>query len=604
MMQVDVDEADVAVLTQNLARSKDAFQDITRLLRTISQKTHSGSKSIRPILAQFNTLTAKKRSVEDGLALLKDVAAYLSRAAEAQRILSGPIEAAGIHQYLACLESSAALLHDMKRDIRDFEGVVIGFANTVDRAEMSVVKHFSVVLGRVDLATGDVPRQLDVAEVLGYFTRRGNVRNAHAAIEKALYTQLSKLMAPSEAGCTIAKRHANAPYEKGSLGIETYAEELLRYVSGVLAVCERLQVLGSPIVANTISGYLDNKFTPILRAYNEAVDSQGVVALDMAVLELLDALHRMDRDLHEVHTGFDQCPSVLKERARLTDRACTLLVEWVKYVEGRVLAVERLNELSIPEVIVEVISKIRRVCEFESLASLIEGRKLGSWLDTQPPLRFIGVYTSVIPGAEATAENRTAFLTSSYILDLLDELMINIEIQLKEQAGENGMRKLSQGFLLIKNLMMIETIINRLASFHRTLGLIGLERLQRLKNRFLKLFLDDWNYASYIIIRDMTVITTTNAMNGGQMSTKERDQTKELFRNFNESFEEALKQYEKFNVQEKDLRVYLSGEIKKLILNAYNKLYDKYGGGEFTKNRSKYIKYDKLQFERLLTERL
>ena len=102
----------------------------------------------------------------------------------------------------------------------------------------------------------------------------------------------------------------------------------------------------------------------------------------------------------------------------------------------------------------------------------------------------------------------------------------------------------------------------------------------------------------------MTQITTTNALHGGQNSAKEKEQIKDLFRNFNDSFEEALRQYEKFNIQEKELRFYLSSEIKRLIINAYNKLYDKYGNGEFTKNRAKYIKYDKMQFERLLNERL
>ncbi|PYD84400.1 hypothetical protein DNF23_54755, partial [Pseudomonas syringae pv. pisi] len=165
-------------------------------------------------------------------------------------------------------------------------------------------------------------------------------------------------------------------------------------------------------------------------------------------------------------------------------------------------------------------------------------------------------------------------------------------------------RKLTQGFLLVKNIVMIETIVNRLEVLYKKLGVVGQERLQRLKNRFLKLFLDDWNYASYIIIRDMTQITTTNAQHGGQNSNKEREQVKELFKNFNELFEEALKNYEKFNIQEKDLRNYLSSEIKKLIINAYNKLYDKYGSGDFTKNKAKYVKYDKVLFERLLNEKL
>lgn len=210
----------------------------------------------------------------------------------------------------------------------------------------------------------------------------------------------------------------------------------------------------------------------------------------------------------------------------------------------------------------------------------------------------------MIPGAEGDATNRKAFLISSYILDLIDELMVNIEIRLKEQSGDNGLRKLTQGFLLVKNIVMIETIVNRLEGLYKKLGVVGQERLQRLKNRFLKLFLDDWNYASYIIIRDMTQITTTNAQHGGQNSNKEREQVKELFKNFNELFEEALKNYEKFNIQEKDLRNYLSSEIKKLIINAYNKLYDKYGSGDFTKNKAKYVKYDKVLFERLLNEKL
>lgn len=602
-MQVDVDEADVAVLTQNLARSKDAFHNITRLLRTISQKTHSGSTSIRPILAQFNALTAKKASVDEGLALLHDVSGYLARAADAQRVLSGPIEAAGIQRYVECLESLAQLLRDMKRDIRDFEGVVIGFANTVDRAEMNVVKHLSEMLGAVDLASGEVPRAADIGAELAYFARQGRVRNAHAAAEKALYAQMCKHMAPHEAACTVS-RHGGGPYEKGTLGVGAYAARLLQLAAAAAGVCEQLQLGAAPPLSHALCGYLNNRLTPILAAYNTAVAAQGVVPLDMPLLELLDALRLMDTQLAPLRSDFARCPSVQKEYARLTERARTLLVEWVKYVDARVAAVERFNELSIPEVIVEVVSKVRRVCEFESLAALTDGRKLGSWLDTQPPLRFMAVYTSVIPGAEASAGDRAAFLTSSFVLDLIDELMVNIEIYLREQAGESGMRKLAQGFLLVKNVVMIETIVNRLAPMHRTLGAVGLERLLRLKNRFLKLFLDDWNYASYIIIRDMTQITTTNAMNGGQMSTREKDQTKELFKNFNESFDEALKQYEKFNVQEKDLRVYLSGEIKKLIINAYNKLYDKYGSGDFTKNRSKYIKYDKLQFERLLTERL
>lgn len=603
MLNVDVDEADVAVLTQNLARSKDLFRDISNSLRNITSKTLTASRSIRPVLVEFNTLTSKKSNVEEGLLLLEGVSEYSSKAAEAQRILGSPVENVGINKYLVTLESSVLLVTTMKKEFREFDGVVVSFANAVDKAELSVITYFSKIVSGVDIETGTLPRQEDAVAALAYFARRGDLRLGHEAMEKAFARQLTKKLAPLEAACTLKKRQSNIPYEKGTLGFTAYTEEFIQCVESLTKVCDLLQVLGSPVFRNAVAGYLETRVVPILAGYNAVIDDSGLANQDVAVLDLLDLLASLDARLAQYKCGFDANPNVKREYARLVAKARGLLTVWVQYIDQRVSLMDRFNEHSIPEVVVEVILKIRRVAEYGSLSLLLQDEKLGSWLAVKPPLRFIGVYTSVVPGAEATAPDQTAFLVSSYFLDLIDELMVNVEINLKDQAGEN-MRKLTQGFMLVRNAVMIETIINRLDQLYQKLGVIGMERLQRLKNRFLKLFLDDWNYASYIIIRDMTQITTTNAMHGGQNSAKEKEQIKDLFKNFNDSFEEALRQYEKFNIQEKDLRVYLSSEIKKLIINAYNKLYDKYGSGEFTKNRTKYIKYDKLQFERLLNEKL
>lgn len=116
----------------------------------------------------------------------------------------------------------------------------------------------------------------------------------------------------------------------------------------------------------------------------------------------------------------------------------------------------------------------------------------------------------------------------------------------------------------------------------------------------------------------MTSIATSNAHSGGvasgsttaskgstmHLTSKEKELIKDLFKNFNESFEEALRNYERFNITDANLRTFLGNEIKKLILNAYFKLYDKYGLSDFTKNKPKYVKYDKQSFEKLLNEKL
>lgn len=604
MLSVDVDEADVAVLTQNLARSKDLFIDISRLLRTITNKTLTASRNIKPVLAEFNTLTTKKNSVENGLQLLHDVSAYALRAADAERTLTGPIEAVGIARYLECLKQLTELVRLMKKDIRDFEGVVVAFANVVEKAEMTVLSHFGRLISSIDVENGQIPKQADATAVLAYFLSKGNIRGAHDAMERAFGRQLLAKMAPLEPGCTLQKRLSNIPYEKGSSGLAAFVAALSSATVSLGSVCVQLQVHDSAVVRNTVASYMDNRVSGILANYSKFVEQHGLAGQDIAVLDLLDNLAVLDGHLAAANCGFAQCQVADAQYKKLLLLALGLLSEWVRYVDARVAQVEKYNELSIPEVVVEVVSRIRRIAEYDSIATLLQDMKLGGWLNVKPSLQFISVYTSVVHGAETAAADRTAFLVLSYLLDLVDELLVTIEINLKEQSGDSGLRKLSQGFMMVKNVVMIETIVNRLEPLYLKLGSVGMERLLRLKNRFLKLFLDDWNYASYIIIRDMTQITTTNAMHGGQHSTKEKEQIKELFKNFNESFEEALRQYEKFNIQEKNLRTYLANEIKKLIINAYNKLYDKYGSGEMLKNKGKYIKYDKAQFERLLNEKL
>ena len=100
---------------------------------------------------------------------------------------------------------------------------------------------------------------------------------------------------------------------------------------------------------------------------------------------------------------------------------------------------------------------------------------------------------------------------------------------------------------------------------------------------------------------------TSIGTGGGQatnLSNKEREQVKELFKKFNDSFEEALTNYRALDFGDSNLKSFLGNEVKKMILNAYFKLYDKYGNSDFTKNRLKYVRWDKLQFERLLNEKL
>lgn len=64
-----MDEADVAVLNQNLTRSKELFTQISRSLNNISNKTATALTKIKPVLREVNELNESKNGLERGLNL-------------------------------------------------------------------------------------------------------------------------------------------------------------------------------------------------------------------------------------------------------------------------------------------------------------------------------------------------------------------------------------------------------------------------------------------------------------------------------------------------------------------------------------------------------
>lgn len=596
-MNVDIDEADVAVLNKNLVRSKELFNSISQSLNRISNKASTASTKIKPIIRDVNKLTDSKKQVENGLLLLEDVSRYAEETSGYEVILSSSIEGVGLKKYIITLVKSKALLKEMKAKIKGFKGILINFENLIDKSDMALQNYFQKLVLNAESKIEEFCLifkyfELDLSYINRIFVRiRGGA--------------LSDNMKPYENITFIGKK----PYEKGTNGVQSFNNELIGQIDKEVALIDtirsRVETLDDDILSHVIEKLINENYNKIVISCKKFLSTTSIIDNDIIILELIDCILTFENYLSIHHIDVRRYGIFNENFTSLLRSASDIFKEYIKLIESRISNIEKLNDSVIPEVTVEIISKIRRASEYpNSLMALIKGHKLGDWLLVNPPVKFTSVYTSVIPNAGNGNENLPEFHLGCFFSDAIDAIMINIEIGLKNDVS---IKKSTQGFYLVKNLIMIETIINRSQQLFKTLGNLGLERINKLKNRFLKLFLDDWNYASYIIIRDMTSIATTNAQNGGgsnNLSNKERDQIKELFKTFNESFEEALKNYQKYNITDPNLKTYLGGEIKKLILNAYFKLYDKYGRSDFTKNKPKYVKYDKQQFESLLNRSL
>lgn len=609
---VDIDEADVAVLNQNLIKSKELFTSISKSLNKISTKSSTASIKIKPILKDVNKLNDNRNQLDSGLNLLSEVSNYASETSKYESVLNNSIELIGLKKFIDTLARSKVLLKEMKSNIKRFKGILINFENLIDKSELNLENYFQKVLKSNELGTNKLN---EIILIFQYFY--SSSMNGQSTIDKIfMRSQSMKLVEtikPHEEPTRPIKRNSNIPYEKGSNGINRYNNEMIKAIKAEIGL---LNDVGSRINLNAsakdmfildiVRKVINESYADVIGNFNKFFGQSRVLNNDLLILETVENLNHFEKFLNVNNIDVRSFPIFNENYHQLINISSDIFRELIEYSENRVKSVEKLTDLNATETVVELISRIRKLSEYNiSLLKLINGMKLGSWLNLKPPVRFISVYTSVIPNInDDIDESAPEHLLSCFISDYIDSIIINIEIGLKADVS---LKKSMQGYFLIKNTILIETIINRSQQLFTSLGNLGIERLNRLKKRFLKLFLDDWNYASYIIIRDMTTITTTNAVSGHSgsgMSSKEKEQIKELFKNFNESFEEALRNYERYNITDVNLRSYLSGEIKKLIMNAYFKLYDKYGSGEFTKNKAKYIKYNKHQFEQILNERL
>ncbi|KAK6198715.1 Cullin repeat-like-containing domain protein [Scheffersomyces amazonensis] len=638
---VDIDEADVAVLNQNLNKSKELFASISKSLGTISNKSVNASRNIKPILEDVNKLSDNKRQVERGLNILQEVSESARIINNYESILNQSIELIGLNQYVDTLNRAKSLLKNLKGKFKRFRGIINNFENTVDQSDLKLQTFYqSLIHQPASELLNSNSKLSDIKGIIALYQQQednvSHIYRDYCRIRSSIIIEnLRSLKVASEP----QERPANVQYEKGSNGIAKFVDRFIEQIKQESILSQHLEVSNDHLVTigdKALDDLINNSLLPSMSQFFNFKNNMKVLNNDTLLLEMIENLLRLKDSLVNV-IGASGVETYDYKLGTFIKGYHEIFQEYFKLIEHR-LSLPTAN-LQNDGIIVELISKIRRITEYKySLLTLISYYKLGDWLSTKPPFKFINVYTSVIPNLNN--DSSPEYLLSSFLSDTIDAIMINIEIGLNSPSASSSAslthgKKSAQGFTLIKYLDIVETIVNHAPSLHSSLGSQGLERLSKLKNRFLKYFLDDWNHASYIIIRDMTQITASQAhtmtgsnQGGGggggpnsprpsttstiistasvskHLNNKEKEQVKEMFKNFNEAFEEALRNYEKYNITDPQLKNYLGNEIKKLIGNTYFKLYDTFGNSDFTKNKSKYIKYDKVQFERLLSEKI
>ncbi|KAK6460936.1 Cullin repeat-like-containing domain protein [Scheffersomyces coipomensis] len=628
---IDIDEADVAVLNQNLNKSKDLFVSISKSLHTISTKSINASNNIKPILQDVNKLTNNKNQVDRGLSILTEVSESAKIINNYESILSQSIEHIGLKSYVDTLYKSKSLLAKLQGKFKRFRGIINNFTNTIDKADLKLQNYYQGLLNQgSDVLLSSPSKIQDIKSIMAlYHKEQDSVQHiSYSKIRSAIVVEsLRSLKNASEP----QDRPDNVPYEKGSNGIAVFVDGFISMIDNETKLSYELELPGDNLISLTeksLDELVNNSYLILLTQFFNLKNPTKLLNNDTLLFEILEHLLRLKTSLKLIVGDLALETYEYKLNAFMIQYH-VMFLEYFKLIDYKILSTNVQSEA----VVVELMSRVRKISEYKtSLLALVSQCKLGDWVTKSPPFQFISVCHSSIPNI--TNDNSPEYLLTSLLSDMINAIIIDIEIRMSQpsnssSASIHSKKSSSEGFSLLKYLDIIETIIGHAPSLHSALGSLGLERLEKLKKRFVKFVLEDWNTASFLLINEMNTITKSQAHNmtsnagtssprsstatssiastaniGKHLTSKEKDMVKDMFKHFNEAFEEALKNYEKFNITDPQLRNYLGNEIKKLVSNTYFKVYDSFINTDFAKNKTKYIKYDKVQFLKILNDRL
>lgn len=599
MPNIDIDEADVLVLSDSLQQLDMLTNGINNSISMIISSTSRLSKVFKPIISKSSELNILKRNIEcslDSVSSIKDLA---SDASKHEIILEQEIPQVGLKKFIKTIHKVDDIMEDLKeksKSTADFHGVVTHMNELVSNGEKKLQIYFANLLNKVQpfdpQAFGNkisFPYYTDeevyeIIEILDYFVVSEQSFTIDILVKHRTHLILNSLrfLVPFTRQITA---EPNAPYKKGSSGVLGYTDAMISFICNESALLDAL----FNKLPEKKSMVFDLIVSPILKSYlkvlrhnisliNNDITNYGLFCFELSenINKVLDMLKsKTVVNYHELR----YCDLELKNISQ------SLFKDLIHYIGCKAASLSQLpTDNGVTEATVDVMSKLRKFSEYKAgCLSTIASMVRESWL----PDEARHVWTISI------APKNSLQLLSCFFSDSIDYLTISLERNAQKLLNphvepEVGLpnKRIPQmqrvGFFVLTNITLIEQIVQR-SDINSVLDALGISRLNKLKSRYVNYFASDWRDLASNLLDQVFVDST------GKISSKDKDQIKEKFRKFNEGFEQLVSNYKIFRITDPSMKKLLKQEIFALVAPMYERFYSRYK--DSFKNPRKHVKY-------------
>lgn len=375
----------------------------------------------------------------------------------------------------------------------------------------------------------------------------------------------------------------SSPYERENNGIGHYTEALLRMSQSEKSLC--LYVFGE-----VEGGELHNKVAQA--AFSDYMNSVKAIANHVRQrlgsdcylgFETLENMARLTKGVQDIempevarnlHSNFSNLASI-------SGSAFHELSDDIKRKAGGIAVVP--SDGGVMEITKELCARLRKFVEYPKIVSdLIAAIGEGGW-------------RKPVSGPLKVVQAEPAF--ASNLIDMWAGETIEFLLQILEQKARSLQKRLSLvGIFMLNNANYIQTAINR-TDMVRYMAARPLTRIEDSNKKAFKMYRESWDLSARQLM-DTTIMRPQDKSARNSLSSKDREAVKERFKLFNTEFDESIRACKTFTVVDNELRQQLTSEIRSIIVPLYSRFYDKYISSDFTKNKDKYIKYNKESIEK------
>ncbi|CAG8675218.1 14509_t:CDS:10 [Funneliformis caledonium] len=582
MDRLDEESADLDFLEENLKKTEALTEKMTGMLNVFDDRLVRLEASILPIHKSTQTLTKLEDNIDKTRNGVLEIIGFFDLVEREEMTIKKGINESELECYLNSIgkcKKAMEVLGGMR--LKSSEKVIGQLKQILKAGMLQLEEHFRLCLtnrSNTIEPLSYITKNLDIpgipngplqnlATLSSYLATSGPELGYNSDFVKAYIEVRSNYLAKSlnllaQGSISTAEKRSTLVYEKGT------SDKILPPGSVMSGFRGAIQM--------PLDNYIETG-----RTLNNRVKKNMQTDVFLA-FDMMESLNKNSGSFEEVFRLAGKKDSSYGDLLHsLRAAALRSFPEFIDEIKNHRTKTTNLpNDGTVHELTSTTLQHLKRLTDYQEIVeTMLLTLGDGNWNVSEKEPNFSRDRT--VRGMSANA------ILQHYFADVLESLTITLDFKAKSYKKT----ALTCIFLLNNYHYVLKSIRTQFFSILEEIGY----KYEKMVKRYNDGYLDTWK-PCFANLMDSVV-------RGGTLKTalsNEKGNVKEKFKNFNTEFEEMYKVHKGYAIPDLELRSQVIKDIKMVLMPMYIRFLEKHQQSEFSKNPTKYIKYDPQSLENLV----